>query len=146
MQEKDVIQPLKKKASIDEQPPIIRAAYRMLKSATRQLLYGECSEDEIAETLSTISKMESGYKREDDYVTIDEGMRILGFGQNRVGFCNLMKQHGIVNEKFNNVKIGYNKHKILALKSQMNDDYQKRRAKLDRKKRRRQIPIADDGE
>lgn len=106
----------------------------MLKSAMEDIVSGRCDEDEIAETMAAISKMESSYKREDDYATIDEGMRILGFGQNRMGFCNLMKQNGIVNEKFNNMKIGYNKRKILALKAKMNDEYQKRRAKLDKKK------------
>lgn len=114
--------------------PILRTAYRMLKSAMEDIVSGRCDEDEIAETMAAISKMESSYKREDDYATIDEGMRILGFGQNRMGFCNLMKQNGIVNEKFNNMKIGYNKRKILALKAKMNDEYQKRRAKLDKKK------------
>lgn len=99
--------------------PAGRALWRLLRAAMEQLLAGECSEEEIADTASRLSPESHGLKREDDYVTIDEGMRILHFGHNRVGFCNLMKKHGIVNETFNNVKIGYNRHRIVALKNSL---------------------------
>lgn len=117
--------------------PTMRAALKMLKGVMQQIINGECTPEEVAETMAAVETMKGAYRREDDYVTIDEGMRLLGFGSNRVGFCNLMKEQGIRNEKFNNVHIGYNKRKLLALKAKMNDDYQKRRAKLDKKKRMR---------
>ena len=53
-------------------------------------------------------------------------MKMLGLGQNRVRFCALMRENGIVNEKFNTVPIGYNRRKILALKHREEESYQKR--------------------
>lgn len=105
------------------------ALLKMLKGAARQIIAGECSEEEIADTMSRLSPEANGFKREDDYVTIDEGMRILGFNRNRVGFCNLMKENGIKNETFNNVKIGYNRHKIIALKHRMQEECDRRKEK-----------------
>lgn len=119
--------------------PAMRMAYRLLRNATQELLDGECSDEEVSDALCRIAPSSHGYKREEDYATIDEGMRILGMGQNRVGFCNLMKHHGIVNEKFNSVHIGYNKHKILAVKHKQEELYQKRKVAMqERKKKEKQ--------
>lgn len=101
--------------------PILSVAYKLLTQATKQILEGECNEEEIAEVLVSLSPETRGYKKPDDYVTIDKGMKLLGMGQNRVGFCNLMKKHHIVNEKFNTVHIGYKKQKIIALKHKRDD-------------------------
>ena len=116
--------------------PTMRTAYKMLRCAARELLNGKCSEEEVADTLCKLSPSTHGYKREEDYATIDEGLRILGMGQNRVGFCNLMKENGIVNERFNSVPIGYNKNKILAVKHKQEESYQKRLASLREKKKK----------
>ena len=109
--------------------PSGRALWKMLRGAMEQLLSGECSEDEIADTMSRLSPGSHGFKREDDYVTIDEGLRILHFGRNRAGFCSLMKRHGIVSETFNNTKIGYNRHKIVALKHRLEEERRRERAR-----------------
>lgn len=111
---------------IKDLPPSFRACCRMLANAIEQILSGECTEDEIADVITSLNPEARGYKREDDYVTIDRGMKMLGMGQNRVRFCALMRENGIVNEKFNTVPIGYNRRKILALKHKDEDSYQKR--------------------
>lgn len=116
--------------------PAGRALWRLLRAAMEQLLAGECSEDEIADTASRLSPESHGLKREDDYVTIDEGMRILHFGHNRVGFCNLMKKYGIPNETFNNVKIGYNRHRLVALKHRLDDECRMRKEREELRRRR----------
>ena len=99
--------------------PSGRALLRLLTGIIEQLLSGECSEDDICDTMSRFSPDRNGFKREDDYVTVDEGMRILHMGKNRNTFCELMRKNGIRNETFNKVKIGYNRHKIEALKHRM---------------------------
>lgn len=119
---------------IKELSPCMRASCKLLTNAIEQILAGECTEEEIAETMAALNPESKGYKREDDYVTIDKGMKLLGFGQNRTAFCNLMRKNGIVNEKFNTVPIGYNRQKILALKHKTEEEYQKRLDKERRKK------------
>lgn len=116
--------------------PTMRTAYKVLKCATKELLSGGCTEEEVAETMSRLSPQSNGYKREEDYVTIDKGMQMLGMNQNRVGFCELMKRNGIVNEKFNSVHIGYNRQKILSLKHKQEEEYQIRLAKIEQKKKK----------
>lgn len=106
--------------------PSFRVCCRMLANAIEQILSGECTEDEIADVITSLNPETKGYKREEDYVTIDKGMKMLGPGQNRVRFCALMRENGIVNEKFNTVPIGYNRRKILALKHREEESYQKR--------------------
>lgn len=121
---------------INRLSPSGRALWKELRSAMEQLVSGECSEDEIADTMSRLSPDSNGFKREDDYVTIDEGMRIMHFGRNRTGFCNLMKKYGIPNETFNNVKIGYNRHRLVALKHRLDDECRMRKEREELRRRR----------
>lgn len=115
-------------------PPSMRASCKLLANAIEQIISGQCTEEEITETMAALNPETKGYKREEDYVTIDKGMKMLGMGQNRTAFCNLMRKNGIVNEKFNTVPIGYNRQKILALKHKTEDEYQMRLDKERRKK------------
>lgn len=119
-----------------------RALLRILKSAIDQLVSGQCSDEEIDDTICRLNPCMKGFKCEDDYVTIDEGMRILHFGHNRSGFCNLMKKYGIRNETFRNIKIGYSRQKIIALKHRLDEEYQERRIHEARKGKGR-IPDGD---
>lgn len=96
--------------------PTKKVAYKLLIQATKDLIMGKCTDEEIAGTMSNFTAQSNAYRKEEDYVTIDKGMQILGMGKNRNDFCRLMKENGIVNEKFNTVHIGYNRHKIEALK------------------------------
>lgn len=121
---------------INRLSPSGRDLWKALRSAMEQLVSGECSEDEIADTMSRLSPDSNGFKREDDYVTIDEGMRILHFGRNRAGFCNLMKKYGIPNETFNNVKIGYNRHRLVALKHRLDEECRMRKEREELRRRR----------
>lgn len=102
----------------------------------RQLIYGECDEDTITNMAGKINASTQGYVHEDNQVTVDEAMRILGFGQNRVGCINLLRKHGIVNETINNNHIGYNRDKIIALKNKLRKEYDERKLKQLNKERR----------
>ena len=113
-----------------------RVLLKMLRNAIDQLVSGECSDEEINDAIRRLHPDMKGYKCEDDYVTIDEGMRILHFGKNRAGFCKLMKKNGIYNETFNNVKIGYNRNRIIALKHKLDEDFRKRKMHEDKMRMR----------
>lgn len=116
--------------------PMNIVAFKTLKNAMNQLLTGQCSEDEIAYTMSKLSPENNGYYNPEDYVSVDEGMRILGFGSNRVGFTAFMKKNNIKCEYFNGRSIGYNRNKIAVLKTKIESEYQERRAKQERKRLR----------
>lgn len=113
-----------------------RALLKMLKGVINQLVAGECSDEEIDDTIRRLNPDMKGYKCEDDYVTIDEGMKIMHYGKNRAGFCNLMKKYGINNETFKNVKIGYSRRKIIALKHSLDEEYSNRKMREERLRKR----------
>ena len=108
-------------------PPSGRALVKTLLDIVEQILSGRCDEEEIEEVSRRVNPDMKGYKCEDDYVTIDEGMRIMHYNRNRNGFCNLMKKYGIPNETFNNIKIGYNRNRLVDLKHKLDEDFRKRK-------------------
>ena len=136
-------------------PPSGRALVKTLLDIVEQILSGRCDEEEIEdvsrrvnpdmkgykceddyvtideEEIEDVSRRVNpdmkGYKCEDDYVTIDEGMRIMHYNRNRNGFCNLMKKYGIPNETFNNIKIGYNRNRLIVLKHKLDEDCARRK-------------------
>lgn len=108
-------------------PPSGRALVKTLLDIVEQILSGRCDEEEIENVSRRVNPDMKGYKCEDDYVTIDEGMRIMHYNRNRNGFCNLMKKYGIPNETFNNIKIGYNRNRLIALKHKLDEDCARRK-------------------
>lgn len=133
---------------LEKQPPIIKAAYKVLRSAMKQLINGECKEEEVSVILARLSPENNGYYNPDDYVSFNEAMEILGFGNNRMDCQKMLKKAGIQLEMFKNHKIGYNKHKLYALKNTMFEEYAKRRAKQHaanlRKRRKEKIKLSID--
>ena len=107
--------------------PSGRALVKTLLDIVEQILSGRCDEEEIEDVSRRVNPDMKGYKCEDDYVTIDEGMRIMHYNRNRNGFCNLMKKYGIPNETFNNIKIGYNRNRLIALKHKLDEDCARRK-------------------
>lgn len=103
------------KKLLDQQPAILRIAYRLLGHARKDILTGKCNPDTVEEAMTAINAESNGYVHPKDYVTIDEGMEILGMGQNRNKFCRTMKDNNIENKKFKNLNIGYRRSSIFKL-------------------------------
>ena len=80
-----------------------------------------------------------GYIREEDYVTADEGMKILGVGKNRAQFFALIKQYGIEANTFNNVKNGYKRNDINKLRVALSKD----KDNFILKKKRKKYPLSE---
>ena len=76
---------------------------------------GECTDEDIAETLALAEPRRFGYIKESDYVGVDEAMRILKLGLNRNLFYSLINQYGIEAQTFKNVKVGYLREDIERL-------------------------------
>lgn len=125
------------KERISELPPLFRVVLDTLMRWIRQLIYGECDVETVTDMAGKINASTQGYVHEDNQVTLDQAMKILGFGQNRVGCVNLLKNHGIINETINNVHIGYNRDKVISLKNKLREDYEKRKVKKDNLERYR---------
>lgn len=88
----------------------------------------DCSDNDLAQAINSIEKVNSEYVREDDFLNYDSAMRILHYSSNRVGFSNGIKQH-----KFRNQKIGFKKSEILALKAELD-------AEREAKKKNKVVP------
>ena len=94
---------------------------------------------EIADLMVLASSERLGYIREEDYVTADEGMKILGVGKNRAQFFALIKQYGIEANTFNNVKIGYKRNDIIKLRVALSKD----KDNFVLKKKRKKYPLSE---
>lgn len=93
--------------------------WKLCKQILRDLKEGNCSEEEIDDIVAKTEPRSRGYFREEDFVTADEGMRILCLGQNRNRFFDLIKAYNIQAQTFNGVKIGYRKEEIHKLKEKL---------------------------
>lgn len=93
------------------------------------ILSEDCSENDVAQAINSIEKVNSEYVREDDFLNYDGAMRLLGYSSNRVGFSNLMKKHNIKQQVFRNQKVGFKKSEILALKSELEAEQKAKKAK-----------------
>lgn len=93
------------------------------------ILSEDCSENDVAQAINSIEKVNSEYVREDDFLNYDGEMRLLGYSSNRVGFSNLMKRHNIKQQVFRNQKVGFKKSEILALKSELEAEQKAKKAK-----------------
>lgn len=114
-------------------------AYRILLYLAKQIKTGKCSEEDIAEIISLSTPERLGYIREEDYVTADEGMRLLGLGNNRSQFFALIKQYGIEANTFNNVKIGYKRNDIIKMRVALSED----KDNFILKKKRKKTPLSE---
>lgn len=93
------------------------------------ILSEDCSENDVAQAINSIEKVNSEYVREDDFLNYDAGLKLLGYSNNRVAFSNLMKKHGIKKQVFRNQKVGFKKSEILALKSELEAEQKAKKAK-----------------
>lgn len=93
--------------------------FETLFSRLFDIFMEDCSDNDLAQAINSIEKVNSEYVREDDFLNYDSVMRILHYSSNRVGFSNLMKKKGIKQHKFRNQKIGFKKSEILALEAEL---------------------------
>lgn len=99
--------------------PFMKLVFDTLMSWVKMLINNKCDEEMIADAASKINASTKGYVRAENQATVDEAMRILGLGQNRQKCIDLLRKNGIRNMKVNNVKVGYPKDKIYALKRKL---------------------------
>lgn len=117
--------------------PMFSLLIKSLVGGINRLMNDERTEEEISYTMAKLSPDNNGFYNPKDYLTIDKCMVELGFGQNRVGCIKTLKEHKIYNEKFNNVSIGYNRNKVLALREKLKEEVYNRECKQALKDKKR---------
>ena len=93
--------------------------WKLCKQIIRDLKNGDCTEEQIHSVVVNTEPRRFGYFREEDFVTAEGAMKILGLGQNRNRFFDLIKFHKIQVQTFNGMKIGYRKEEIYKLKEKL---------------------------
>lgn len=99
-------------------PDLKSHVINMLKS-TIETLSNDCTDDEVAEAISSINPHRFGFVRESDFANTDECMRYLGI-KNRGKFFSIIRDNGIENKTFNNMHIGFRKKEIEKLYMKLN--------------------------
>lgn len=107
---------------LSDKAPIFKVAYKMLKSAMLDILYGRCDESEVVDIISRINPERNGYFRQEDFVNSDEAMSILRLGKNRIKFFELIKKHKIESQKISNMNVGYLRKDIIKLKYKLDQN------------------------
>lgn len=127
----------KTKGKIDKLPVVLRMAVNYLLDAVDKIVNGECSEETITSTMATLNNNASGRICKDDVLNYDKAGEILGFGAtNRTALKALLDKHGIKQVVINNMKCGFLRSDIMALRDKLNEDIRKREAKRKRKEER----------
>ena len=118
MEENKLLEPTNTESDVSEEskPTFLgNKVIKICKIFIRLVRDGECTDEDIAETLALAEPRRFGYFRETDYVNVDEAMDILNLGYNRNLFYTLVKQYGIEIKTFKNVRIGYLRNDIERL-------------------------------
>ena len=97
-------------------PPSVQEFVKICKRLIRETRTGECGEEEISRVLATANPRIFGYVREEDFVSVDQALKILHLGKNRMKFFELIKDYGITAQTFKGVKVGYLLDEIMRLK------------------------------
>ena len=83
------------KEEVNKLSGIKRILFESLFTRIWDIFSDDCSENDIAEAVNSLDKVNSEYVRPSDVLNYDESMRILVFSNNRVGFKRLMDARGI---------------------------------------------------
>lgn len=125
---------------IDNLPLAMRYAADFLLSMVDKIINGDCDEDEVKSAIGTIHQNASGRYGNEDLVNYDQVCKLLGFQvTNRVGLKRLLNKNNIHEVVINNMKCGFRRSKIMALRDKIEDDIAQREQKAKNKLMREKI-------
>lgn len=124
------------KSEIDKLSPIRKFVFETIFSRIFDIFSSDYSEEELSLAVNSLEKVGSEHINPNDYLNYDKAMELLHMGNNRAGFSELMRKHGIKNRIVNNVHIGFPKAELLALKKELEVEVKKREKKENIKKDR----------
>ena len=105
---------------IDNLPLFMRYVIYKLVDCIDDIINGKCDEDILVSTMNTLENNAKGKFSNDDLMNYDQASEALGFGTtNRVGLKRLLDKHGIKQVVINNMKCGFRRDEIMALKDKL---------------------------
>lgn len=116
----------KENAKKNKSSPTMRYAIVVLKNAIKDILNGECSEEEITDIISKVNPERHGLIDPNHYIGYDKAMKEMPFGYDRNKLNALAKKYGIENKRVNNMPIGFDKREIELLAKRIKEEEKKK--------------------
>ena len=111
-----------KNAESNKLSPTMRYAIVILKNAIKDILCGNCSEEEVVDIVSKLNPERHGMINPDNYINYDDAMKQMPFGYNRNKLNALTKKYGIETKRINNMAIGFDKREIKELARKVKEE------------------------
>lgn len=100
---------------INKNSPTMQYAIKLLKIMIDDIKSGECSEEQLIDTMAKINPENKGYIHPDDLLDYDKAGDLLHIGKNRNRLNNLCKTYNIDNVRL----MGFRKTELLKLKQNL---------------------------
>lgn len=99
----------------------MRAAAEALLGAAERILDGDCNEEAIFQAVATLDANSQGRYNDDDLLTYDKAMKILGIGD-RGHLKRVLDLYGVEQVTMHNHKVGFPRGRVLAVKDQIKNN------------------------
>ena len=127
----------KYKGKVDNLPFFMKYVVNALLECIDNIVNGNCDEETIVSTMATLENNANGRYCKEDLLNYDKAGEILGFGcTNRVGLKRLLDKNNIHQVVINNIKCGFKRSEIMALRDKLKEDVAKREIKKRQKEQR----------
>lgn len=97
------------------------------------IVNGKFNDDEIVTTMGTLNQNANSRYCDEDLMNYDKAGMALGFGCNRSGLKRLLDRYNIKQVIINNMRCGFRRSEIMALRDKVQEDVRKRELKERRK-------------
>lgn len=99
----------------DNNLSVIKRTALVIMDSLKERIMTDCNDEEIQEAMTKFHPQSNGYVKKDGFVNYDDALKILGLQNNRTKLNKLCKEHGIKNQKINNVSVGFLRKEIERL-------------------------------
>lgn len=106
------------KETINKLPMILRTAANMLVDSLQNIMFGKCSEQEVANIVCTADANSRGRYCDDELMTYDKAQKALGI-KDRRQLKATMDKYGIRQVEMSNHKVGFPRDAVMALKTRL---------------------------
>lgn len=111
-----------KNAESNKLSPTMRYAIVILKNAIKDILCGNCSEEDVVDIVYKLNPERHGMIDPNNCINYDDALDLLPFGYNRNKLNALAKKYGIENKRLNNMPIGFNRKEIELLVKKLKEE------------------------
>lgn len=91
--------------------PLFKQCARLLRHCWNDLLYGECTEEEVGDILTKLEPKEHGYICPEDYMTVDECLRYLNMPRKQF-YDRIVHRRKLQPHYFKNKSMGYRRDEV----------------------------------